>query len=361
MTEIYKLIFCITFPPLFSFLLVFTILHLQNNLDTHIKKSKSIISQLASVIALRPEFGLSTQPALWLAILIPISYFLCLGGFIWAGRTPEISSDGIRNFLNISALPLGILSLAIPLAGLVARLHSTQQSATQINTAKLKNNIELYAAHRKSLFEYFDRIGERSLFGHLKISYKSHPKLHERAFVGDQEEGIPYPNYGFFRHVEEALHRASKSIIAISLDHSGEEAKDQYYTACRSVLTACELLGIMDLYTNIEKDSFQVTKKQPHEKLVQISFGQNSEQLIGSYRYCYDFFENLCLFSGYKSTFITYVTNGDTDVKTLHYGTDFFAAWGDFVGELKSQLQADQELLVTSLTRVPRIEQALIQ
>jgi len=59
--------------------------------------------------------GLLNQGLLWLAILLPISYFFVFGFIAWEGYTIEISSKGLIKFFEISKIPLTFISLALPL------------------------------------------------------------------------------------------------------------------------------------------------------------------------------------------------------------------------------------------------------
>ncbi|MEZ9964380.1 hypothetical protein AB4390_00895, partial [Vibrio splendidus] len=109
--------------------------------------------------------GLLNQGLLWLAILLPISYFFVFGFIAWEGYTIEISSKGLIKFFEISKIPLTFISLALPLTILVARFHSTEQTATQIAITSHKNNLDSFYAHRKEMFSYFSQLEETDYFG----------------------------------------------------------------------------------------------------------------------------------------------------------------------------------------------------
>ena len=141
---------------------------------------------------LHPEKGLMDHGLLWFSILIPVLYFVAIGYVSWEPYTLSMSSDGFAKFISISTLPLTILSLAIPLPVLVSRFHATQQTATQLKATKLKNNIDVFHAHRKAMFEYFDRVPKATFEGTLDCEFKVHPRLHINAFRGSKpEQGSP--------------------------------------------------------------------------------------------------------------------------------------------------------------------------
>lgn len=135
-----------------------------------------------SVFELNTEHGLIRQGLLWLAVSIPLSLGMAFGIWGWSGYTVSLTPGGYKKFVEISLLPLAIMSISLPLAGLVSRFHSTQQAARQIILSKTKNSLDAYYAHRKAMFEYFKEIDETNYFGMHSFSYKVHPVLHKRFF-----------------------------------------------------------------------------------------------------------------------------------------------------------------------------------
>ncbi|WP_198579701.1 hypothetical protein, partial [Citrobacter portucalensis] len=95
-----------------------------------------------------------------------------------------------------------IMSISHPLAGVVSRFHSTQQAARQIILSKTKNSLDAYYAHRKAMFEYFKEIDETNYFSMHSFSYKVHPVLHKRFFIGTPEDGTPVMQERAFGQVE---------------------------------------------------------------------------------------------------------------------------------------------------------------
>ncbi|EJD6400502.1 hypothetical protein M0H77_RS10015 [Providencia rettgeri] len=100
---------------------------------------------------------LSEQTLFRLAIIIPIVSFLYFGAFAWWGKTPVISAHGFKRFIEISTLPLGLLSLTIPFTAVINNMHRTVQTNEQINQTQSKNSIDLYLNHKKSAIEYFEK------------------------------------------------------------------------------------------------------------------------------------------------------------------------------------------------------------
>jgi hypothetical protein len=106
---------------------------------------------------------LTRQPLFTAAIAIPIISFLALGYICWSGHSLDISASGFNNFLAISKLPLGALSLSIPFGVVVNNVHRTIQTDKQIKEAEKKNKIDFFYAHRKNTIEVLQNLEFMSL------------------------------------------------------------------------------------------------------------------------------------------------------------------------------------------------------
>ncbi|HEJ0094989.1 TPA: hypothetical protein SLO54_003356 [Citrobacter freundii] len=102
--------------------------------------------------------NLVRQPLFWCAIIIPTTLFLYFGLISWKDHGPQLNSDGLINFYNISKIPLLFLASSVPLAAMVANLHRTIQTESQIVETKKKNSIDLYYSHFKFYTESFQKI-----------------------------------------------------------------------------------------------------------------------------------------------------------------------------------------------------------
>ncbi|GEM_PF-793917 len=101
---------------------------------------------------------LTHQPLFKAALIIPITSFFLLGSIVWIGHGIKLDTDGFNNFLNISKLPLAVLSLSIPLGVVVNNIHRTIQTDKQIKEAQRKNTIDGFYAHRKNTIEIIEKI-----------------------------------------------------------------------------------------------------------------------------------------------------------------------------------------------------------
>jgi hypothetical protein len=111
-------------------------------------------------LTLNPEKGLEEQLLFWIAIVFPLILALALAFPIWAEYSIAFNEAAYSKFLEISKLPIGLCSLAIPFGVLVGKLHGAKQTAMQIqNTKKQISNTEqdnrtkLYLSH----FEHFSK------------------------------------------------------------------------------------------------------------------------------------------------------------------------------------------------------------
>lgn len=104
------------------------------------------------------EKRLSQQWIFRLAIAIPfaISFLLCIP--LWFETTFDFSSAGYTKFLSIFSLPIGVLSLSIPLVAIVAHIHRTIQTEKQINLIDQKNISDRFYSHYKYIMDSFSSI-----------------------------------------------------------------------------------------------------------------------------------------------------------------------------------------------------------
>lgn len=120
----------------------------------------SIIIFKKGKLSLTPK-PLNHQPLFWvLGIIFPITLFLYFGSFVWDGNTFCLSEACYSNFFNASKLPLGLLSLSIPLVSIINNIHRTIQTNEQIERAKDRNKYDQYYSHEKNFIEKINEIKE---------------------------------------------------------------------------------------------------------------------------------------------------------------------------------------------------------
>lgn len=99
---------------------------------------------------------LTKQTLFWLSIIVPIFSFLYFGSFAWKEYVLKIDADGFKKFIEVSALPLGLLSLSIPFTSVVNNIHRTIQTNKQIKEAMTKNNSDLFYSHQNNFISFIN-------------------------------------------------------------------------------------------------------------------------------------------------------------------------------------------------------------
>ncbi|QGX38214.1 hypothetical protein [Permianibacter aggregans] len=253
-----------------------------------------------STLALNEESGLFEQGLLWVSILSPFLYFLALGVVSWDGYSVSVTSEGLKKFLSISALPLGALSLALPLSVLVSRLHATKQTAKQIKITQQKNNLDLFHSHRKELFSYFGQIGDVQYLDCLTGKFKVHPRVHKVFFTGRPENGVPLINEDAFKDIEKELSFARWQLDAIIRDVNPQLTYSFYIANfCSTIYRLSEKLGLPEIYVELAQNSLLVpTKLDGREPMELLTVGKTTDEAVAAYRYAKGYFHNLCDFAG---------------------------------------------------------------
>ncbi|KPB26151.1 hypothetical protein LT706_17985 [Pseudomonas syringae pv. syringae] len=257
-------------------------------------------SRWRSILTLHPENGLVHQGLLWVSIVIPFLYFLILGIAAWHEFSISIDAEGFKKFIEISVLPLATLSISLPLAGLVSKLHSTQQTAVQIAVVSRKNNFDAFYSHRKELFSYFAQIGTVTYLDCLVAEYKIHPNIHQAFFSGDPKNGIPEPREQAFESV-----RSDFDFILMLLStvvaRNDEKAFHYYLNACNSILSVAKRLGVAEVSIGMVEKGASFSVQYDDTGLTPVAtVGKTTVEILASVRYLRNFFNNLCTFASSK-------------------------------------------------------------
>ena len=148
------------------------------------------------------ERSLSAQPLFWAGIGVPVVTFFFFGAFAWWGRGVDLSAAGFGEFVNISTLPLALLSLAIPFGTIIANAHRATQTSAQIVAGEKKNAIDGYYAHEKNFVERCKvlELGETDIFGqkgqpqkiHIPLAHQLYRKVYPGA--SSQRDADYQPN-----------------------------------------------------------------------------------------------------------------------------------------------------------------------
>lgn len=306
MTPTIKLALCILAPLLLSYVVVQGAYSLINRHNA----AKASAYKKLKVFSLDADRGLAEQGFLWLSIITPLIYFIVFGSFAWSDYTPSLTSEGFKKFIEISALPLALLSLTIPTTVLIARIHATHQTSVQIATTRHKNNIDSYYAHRKAMFEYFGSLNSIKYPGELEGDFYAHPRLHLRFFVDrGPTNGTPEINIRKFEQAISTLSEIQEHInIALTYGTQLEAFLEHYSLACTKIFELSGALHLPCIYENLKTENTEyvlcLDSSLPAEKDLKFNtVGFTTDHLIGAYRYTRSFLRVLCEFAGYDVSF----------------------------------------------------------
>lgn len=278
-----------------------------------------VLEKLQSTLALREELGLAEQGLLWLSIISPFLYFLTFGAISWYQHSISLTSDGLKVFFSISKLPLGALSLSLPLSVLVSRLHATKQTAKQIKITQQKNNIDLFHSHRKELFSYFAQIGEVEYLGCLKGKFKVHPRVHKNFFSGKVEDGVPLINQEAFEEIESELLSARCDLDLVIRDVNPRLTYSLYIAnLCSTLYRLSQKLGLPEIYVELSEKSTLVPVTLDGKEVKLLTVGRTTDEAVAAYRYAISYFYNLCDFAGRETSLKL-----DEKFKYLEVGANF--------------------------------------
>lgn len=307
----------IILPGLASLGLIHTLYWLKNLRST----KKNLDAKQYSAFKIYPEEGLADQGLLWLSILAPAAYFFTFGTVAWSEHIVQINAEGFESFIKISTLPIGLLSLAVPLSLLVMRVHSTKQTATQIKITKHKNNLDTYYAHRKAMFDYFSIIDDIEYEGKITGSFHLHPRLHLKFFKNTPpDQGIPAVDTVKIEEMLALLQHARVAIFHV-MSHSTNDSDriTHYLNACTSTYKLANLLSLEPIYKTLHDKSFEVTilenNKVPDSHPIRrlYTLGKTQEETIGAFRYSRSYARLICEFCGYTTESFSQEDYADVD------------------------------------------------
>lgn len=294
----------ILFPLLMSFVFVISFTWMLTRRERDVKRL-SLHEFAKFAFTLHPDKGLMQQGLLWLSIITPIIYFIELLSIATKGYELRLDGEGFKTFTSIATLPLAILSLTIPLSVLVARFHSSQQTAEQIKANRQKNNTDLFHSHRKELFSYFVQVGEVTYHKNLVCKNKVHPRLHKVFFAGRPQDGVPVIKESSFIDVEMSLSSVRIHLIAILGDRDPDSTYSRYLVNFGpGIYRLSQMLGlpeVVDLMSSNPRVPCVVKKE-----VIQVeTVGVTTDEAISAFNLIENFFHNLCDFANYSSPYFS--------------------------------------------------------
>lgn len=257
--------------------------------------------RLISVFEFDTSKGLISQGLLWLSITTPIFVALSLGAWIWPSYEVLISSKGFKNFIEISILPLAVMSISLPLAGLISRFHSTQQTAKQIEVVSFKNNLDAFFTHRKELISYFSAMEPVTYLGVVEFKYVIHPVLHVRFFEGVPEKGWPVVKRKSFNNVEHGILRGAQHLVGVlaPTEDCGFDDLDRYLQGCKEIYLAAQALHIREITQGLVSRGVMLKSSScPEHGWDLLTIGTTTAEVLAAIRYVKNYYDNLCDFAG---------------------------------------------------------------
>lgn len=150
--------------------------------------------------------SLLRQGFFWWALIVPVISFFYFGCFSWRGYSISLDSQGFNEFVSISKLPIGLLSLSIPFVAIVVGVHRSIQTRVQINSTasqialtEKKNSLDEYYAREKNFLEKCVFVEKRvgilpvtlsSGSEEHSVSLSSPHKLFRKIYVDDRPGNI---------------------------------------------------------------------------------------------------------------------------------------------------------------------------
>ncbi|MFV0453911.1 MAG: hypothetical protein ACK5NQ_02740 [Pseudomonas sp.] len=150
-----------------------------------------------------PRRGLASQWPLRFWLTTIVVYAFATGYMCWVGYSLDFTPKGFSVFIEISKFPLAVLSLTIPVGVFISRLHSTQQTATQIEVTDSKNRLDAFHSQRKGLVEYIESVGEIELA----------PKIRKSLRINQAFHSVLFPNSSHTAGANEADEEAVQDVV----------------------------------------------------------------------------------------------------------------------------------------------------
>ncbi|UVL76578.1 hypothetical protein LOY24_17795 [Pseudomonas putida] len=248
---------------------------------------------LKSTVTLNYKGGLSEQGLFWLAILAPTLLFITSGLIAWPGHSLSLDANGFKTFYQITALPIAILALSVPLSALVAKLHSTAQTAAQIE----KGKHDLFYLHRKEYVSYYEQIGATKFSFGLEAQYKMNPRIHARFFYGEPANGTPVLLTDIVDTQISRIKEARHNLEIVLTNPPSAETKNSLCVFCQRIQELAGFLGITDFNSLFDSGlpihgSESKTVRTPGTKL---------SQAVDAYYYAENYLTSTIEFAGYAA------------------------------------------------------------
>lgn len=246
---------------------------------------------LCNTVSLHSDKGLAKQGLFWVVIAAPSLHFLFFGYLAWRDYSLSLNAYGYSTFYRISAVPLSLLALSVPLTALVAKLHSTAQAAKQILIAEEKNKHDLFYLHRREFVQYFQNMD--ATLGDIEISYKISARVHGQLFTGEPSEGTPKLQAHALESQISKFKKAEQNLLKALTAPEIDDSRTHYISFCRDISALLNFLSIRDVNFQLEKCAILISDSQR-------SIGSSVEHAVTALECVRVYLVNIINFAGYK-------------------------------------------------------------
>ncbi|MCW2487279.1 hypothetical protein J5069_15380 [Candidatus Symbiopectobacterium sp. NZEC127] len=208
------------------------------------------------------EKRLSQQWIFRLAIAIPftISFLLCIP--LWFETTFDFSSSGYARFLLMYSLPIGVLSLSIPLVAIIAHIHRTIQTEKQIQLTDQKNISDRFYSHYKYITESLSSVESSNIKTNgdiFKLKISNINSLYRSFFPHSSPENgvILDKKTNYATEISSSLNKIDKKLKALE----GETSRS-------NIILFEMLIEITSLSRHLNINTHEISSNQNNRKLL---------------------------------------------------------------------------------------------
>lgn len=280
---------------------------------------------------------LTKQRLFWASIIAPVMGFFAFGFVVWVDHHPQLDGDGLNNFIEISKLPLAILSLSGFLGVIVNNVHRTIQTNEQIEEAQRKNKNDLYYSHQKNTIELIEKINkinfpfkeqlEDSEKNTYEIAIKNPLKLYRKIFTKLSNNNFQLDiDTEFTYNLNKSLLRVRGHIFNVKLHNKFKntgyelEIAKSFHEIDREIKKLAFLLEIDPAYR-----TYSFSRKFETHTL--ITYYSEEAELICIIYYYFEIVDSLCTVINLKPLVNPYFIFGlptlfDTIFKSEHFNAN---------------------------------------
>lgn len=297
------------------------------------------------ILAMDPK-PLTYQSLFWISILSPLISFIYFGQFTLFNTDLDLSAKGFKRFIELAALPLGLLSLSIPFFSIINNIHRTIQTNKQIFQTEKKNNFDLLYSHRKSFIDYIEsrELNEFTIslkyaagFNNLsmKIEIISSYYIYKKIFhENETNENITFKeSLEYIKKLDKLWSIANESLSKFSSNNSDKKYEELAFNIFQSLeIMVFDLIELLNLRLNSERATITIDF---------ITTKYNTEFISNSYlkyiiKSLYNLTIDIYIYTNYKyepKPYVSeYIDNPSFNISYIPSGGSIFSHNNEFIG-----------------------------